>query len=144
MKEHPDHCVFCKILKKTLPVSLVHEDEHCIAFMDIQPVNAGHVLVIPREHAPYLRDLDPVVGGHIFQIGMKINAALRKSPLRCEGVNFLLADGEAAMQEVFHIHLHVIPRFRQDGFGLRFGDNYFFPPSRKTLDDTASVIRNSL
>ena len=139
-----NHCIFCDILARKAPVSMVYQDEHCAAFMDIQPVNAGHVLVIPRHHAPYLDDLDEQTGGHLFQVGQRLAAAVRKCGVRCEGVNLFLADGEAAGQEVFHVHLHVIPRYEGDGFGFRFSPNYFQRPSRSELDAISMDIQNAL
>lgn len=143
-KEDPARCPFCKILAGELPVSFVHQDERCVAFMDIRPVTAGHTLVIPRAHAPYLKDLDAETGAHMMQVAQRIAAALRKTNLQCEGVNFFLADGEAAGQEVFHAHLHVFPRFAGDGFGLKFGPGYGIESPRTTLDDHASAIRAKL
>jgi len=118
-------CVFCELVAGRRPISVIAETEDILAFMDIQPVNPGHVLVIPKRHAPYLGDLDPALAGHIFVTGMNVAAALRACGVRCEGVNMFLADGEAAGQEIFHTHLHVFPRFRGDHFGLRFSPNYF-------------------
>ncbi len=118
---------------------MVYEDERTVAFMDIQPVTPGHLLVVPRAHAAYLADLDPEDGGRLFQVGQRAAAALRASERRCEGVNFFLADGEAAGQEVFHVHLHVIPRFIDDGFGLRFPPDYSIRP-RVELDQAAAAI----
>jgi histidine triad (HIT) family protein len=71
-------------------------------------------------------------------------AALRRSGLLCEGVNMLLADGEAAMQSVFHVHLHVFPRFSGDGFGLKLGPKYFHKPSRSELEEAGTRIRAAL
>ena len=138
-----DDCIFCKILSGELPSSIVYQDDQCTALMDIQPVNPGHVLVIPNDHAAYLADLDEQVGGHIFQIGQRLAAALRKSGVRCEGVNFFLADGEAAMQEIFHVHLHVFPRYEGDGFGLTFSPDYFTLPERAELDRIAEDIQQA-
>jgi histidine triad (HIT) family protein len=80
----------------------------------------------------------------MFKVAMRVAAGLRRSGVRCEGINLHLADGEAAFQEVFHVHLHVIPRFRDDGFGLRFGPNYGYRPNRKELDITASKTREAM
>ncbi len=137
-------CIFCKILAGELPASLVYRDETCTAFMDIQPVNPGHVLVIPNTHATNLSELDPAAGGRLFQIGQKMADALYKSGIKCEGVNFFLADGEPAGQEVFHVHLHVFPRFEGDGFGLKFAPRYFQLPARDVLDGVAEKIRKRL
>ena len=137
-------CIFCDILAGELPSSIVYQDEICSAFLDIQPVNPGHLLVIPNEHAAGLSDLDPEVGAHVFTVAQRIAGALRDSGLRCEGVNLFAADGAAAGQEVFHVHLHVIPRFRGDGFGFRFGPKYGQRPPRSDLDDLAARIRSAL
>ena len=112
--------------------------------MDTQPVNPGNVLVIPTYHAPSLAELGEKSGAHMFNIAQRIAAALRDSGLRCEGVNFFLADGEVAGQEVFHVHLHVFPRYTGDGFGLRFGPEYGERPTRAELDAMAGKIRGAL
>jgi histidine triad (HIT) family protein len=133
-------CTFCDLLAGRLPVSMVHQDERCSAFLDIQPVNPGHLLVVPNRHAAYLSDLDEDTGAHMFRLAQRLAAALRRSDLRCEGVNLFLADGESAMQEIFHVHLHVIPRYWGDGFGLRFPPSYYQRPPREGLDRAAQSI----
>lgn len=134
-------CVFCEILAGTKRASVVYRDQQCVAFMDVRPVNPGHVLVIPVQHAPGLAELDPEAGAQMMRVAQRIARALRSSNLRCEGVNLLLADGAAAGQEVFHVHLHVVPRFRGDGFGLRFGPNYGQLAARSELDRIAASLR---
>ena len=138
------NCVFCDILAGDLPSSVVFEDELVCAFMDIQPVNSGHVLIIPKQHAMFLADLHEETCGHMFRIAQRIAVAVRRSGVNCEGVNMFLADGEAAGQEVFHVHLHVFPRFVGDGFGLRFGPEYGKKPAREELDDAAEQIGSQL
>jgi histidine triad (HIT) family protein len=109
--------------------------------MDIQPINPGHLLVVPNQHASSLADLPEEVGAHMFSVAQRLAIALRKSDaLRCEGVNLFIADGAAAGQEVFHVHIHVIPRFRGDGFGFRFGPGYGHRPQRSELDSIADQI----
>ncbi|MGZ8379939.1 MAG: HIT family protein [Gemmatirosa sp.] len=137
-------CIFCRILAGEIPGTFVHRDDRCVAFMDIQPVNPGHLLVIPLAHAPHLADIDAETAGHLMTVAHRLAAALRASGLRCEGVNLFLADGAAAMQEVFHVHLHVFPRYRGDGFGLRFGPHYATRPPRDALEDAAARIRDVL
>lgn len=137
-------CVFCGILAGNLPSSAVFRDDVCCAFLDIRPVNPGHVLVVPIAHAGCLAELDADVGAHVFKVGQRMAAALRGSGLRCEGVNLFLADGAVAGQEVFHVHLHVIPRYAGDGFGLRFGPGYGAMPARGELDGVADRIRRAL
>ena len=142
--EAVEACVFCDIIAGRSPVSVVYRDEYCIAVMDICPINAGHPLVIPVNHATHLADLEPRVGGALFGAAQKLAAAIRGSGLKAEGINLLLADGEAAGQEVFHVHLHVLPRFRGDGFGYRFPPQYGQRPPREQLEADAVAIRTSL
>lgn len=137
-------CIFCAILAGRAPASLVYRDERCAAFLDIRPVNPGHTLVVPIRHAASLAELDPEDGAQLFRVAQRLAAALRRSGLRCEGVNLFLADGEAAGQEVFHVHLHVLPRFRGDGFGLRFPPGYGQNPPRAELDEIAQRIRGAM
>jgi histidine triad (HIT) family protein len=137
-------CAFCDILAGKGPSSVVFQDGVCCAFMDTRPVNPGHVLVVPIDHAASLAELDGASGAHMFRVGQRIAAALRQSGLRCEGVNLFLADGEAAGQEVFHVHLHVIPRYAGDGFGIRFGPGYGHRPPRAELDAIAGRIQGAL
>lgn len=135
-------CVFCEIVAGRSPASVVYEDDLCLAIMTIGPVNPGHLLVLPRVHAPYLSDLDEATGGHLFVVAMRMAAAIRTSGLRCEGINLFLADGEAAFQEVFHLHLHVFPRFNGDDFGI--SADWSVSPSREELDANAALIRRAI
>jgi histidine triad (HIT) family protein len=137
-------CVFCKLLAGELEASLVYQDGLCSAFMDIQPVNPGHMLVVPRRHVPYLADLKQEEGARMFCVAQRLGAALRRSGVRCEGVNLFLADGEAAGQEVFHAHLHVFPRYAGDGFGLVFSASYSQRPGRKELNEIAGRVKDAL
>jgi histidine triad (HIT) family protein len=137
-------CIFCDIAGGKAPASIVYAGDGVLAFMDIQPINPGHLLVIPQGHATHLADLAGEIGGRLFQVAMKLTQAVRQSGVRCEGVDLFLADGEAAGQEVFHVHLHVIPRFRGDGFGFRFPPHYRHLPERRSLDEAAAGIRRAL
>lgn len=119
----------------------MYEDEQHLAFMDISPVTPGHLLVIPKLHAPYLQDLPEGLGAGMFQVAQRLAAALRRSGLRCEGVNLFLADGEAAFQEVFHVHLHVFPRFAGDTFRI---DADWKTAPRAQLVETAAKVREGL
>jgi histidine triad (HIT) family protein len=137
-------CIFCKIVRRESPASIVYEDAATLAFMDIRPMLPGHTLVIPKAHAAYLEDLPEESSGPILKTAKKVAAALRQSGLRCEGVNLWLANGKAAGQEVFHVHFHVLPRFRGDGFGIRAGPGYGRMPERAELDSTAEKIRRAI
>jgi len=132
-------CVFCRILAGELPASFVRRDDGLVAFMDIQPVNPGHLLVVPVEHVELLGDLDPETGRRMFAVAQELTAAVRRA-LGADGVNLFLADGEAAFQQVPHVHLHVIPRFAGDGFALRFPPDYEDRPPRAELDRLAGIL----
>lgn len=139
-----DDCIFCDILSGKSEASIIYRDETCVAMMDVRPVNAGHLLVIPVRHASHLADLEPKVGQALFATAQRIAAAIPRSGIRAEGINLLLADGEAAGQEVFHVHLHVIPRFEGDGFGYTFPPNYGRMPPREELETRAAQIKRAL
>ena len=135
------YTIFADIVAGRAPSSKVYEDDDVMAFMDIRPMTPGHLLVVPKVAARSLADLDPVVGGKLFQVGQRLAAALRTSEVGCDGVNFFLADGVTAGQEVFNVHLHVIPRTPGDGFGLRGRPT---SPRREDLDYLAASIRGAL
>jgi histidine triad (HIT) family protein len=138
------NCIFCRIVSRAAPASFVYEDDLVAAFIDTMPLNAGHTLVVPKRHAAYLSELQPEESGPIFEAGRRVAASLRESGLRCDGVNFHLADGAAAGQEIFHLHLHVIPRWKGDGAGLRRPPSYGSRPPRSELDVIARVLKEHL
>jgi histidine triad (HIT) family protein len=133
-----EHCIFCEIVAGRLPASFVYTGEDVVAFLDIRPLTAGHLLVIPRAHADRLETLAPDLGARVFTVAQQLAVALRRSGF-CAGTNLFLADGVLAGQEVFHVHLHVIPRNQGDGFGLRAKRRR--QPKRGELDATAEQIR---
>lgn len=114
----PQGCIFCAIAAGQAQAHMVHEDADVVAFLDLHPVTAGHLLVVPRQHAAGLEDLDEAVGAHVWSVGRALARALRRSRLGCEGINLLVCDGEAALQTVFHFHLHVIPRYTPGEWAL--------------------------
>lgn len=134
-------CIFCAIVAGDAPASVVWEDDAAIAFLDINPLTPGHVLVVPRDHAASLAELDPALGGRVFAGAMRTAAGLRASELRVDGVNLFLADGAVAGQDVFHVHVHVIPRFPGDGLEIRHAGT---SPPREALNETAAAIRAGL
>ncbi|NIS81864.1 MAG: HIT domain-containing protein [Anaerolineales bacterium] len=137
-------CIFCRIIAGEADASLVYQDDQVIAFMDIQPITPGHLLIVPKRHAAHLAELDDETGGRMFAVARRLARALRASRLRCEGINLFLADGVAAGQTVFHSHLHVIARYPGDGFGFRFPPGYSRGSTREALEQNAEEIRAAL
>ncbi len=136
-----NRCTFCRIIAGQSEASFVYRDEIVSAFMDIQPINPGHLLVAPNRHASNLGEVEDHVGGHMFIVGKILALALRQSELRCDGVNLFVADGAAAGQTEFHSHLHVVPRFEGDGFRFHFPPGYTREASRADLDAIAAKVR---
>ena len=135
-----DQCVFCEILRGDAPATFVHQDDTVVAFMDIQPITHGHILVVPREHAVLMSDLNETAAMRTFRVARHLAAVVRHT-LGAGGVNLFVADGEVAFQDVPHFHVHVIPRYPNDGFGLTFPRNYTEPRSRTELETIANAIK---
>ncbi len=131
----PD-CLFCKIVAGEIPATRVHEDERTIAFMDINPVTRGHLLVIPRRHSRDLLDIDPQDLAATMQ-AVQLLAARAIGALGAEGVNVVNNCGAAAGQTVFHFHVHVVPRTAKDGFYVPLGGQ---PADRGELAAVAEAI----
>jgi histidine triad (HIT) family protein len=110
-------CLFCKIVAGELPATIVAQDERTVAFMDIQPANRGHVLVVPRTHAA---DVHAIAAEDLAAVAVMAQriAARQRDALGADGVNLLNSSGAAAWQTVFHFHLHVIPRYAGDPLTL--------------------------
>ena len=135
-----EQCVFCEIVHGTSPASWVYQDDTVVAFMDIQPITQGHMLVVPREHAVLMTDINEAAAARTFKVARKL-AAVARYTLGASGINVIVMDGEDAYQDVPHFHIHVIPRYPRDGFGLTFPDTYEHPPARTQLDAIASALR---
>ena len=104
--------IFEKIINGESEGSFVYKDSICVAFMDLNPINPGHILVVPIKPIARLTSLDSKISSHLFMIAQKILKAIEISELKIEGANIFISDGEVAGQEVPHIHLHIIPRFK--------------------------------
>ena len=112
-----EDCIFCKIVAGELPAQKIHEDEHTIAFMDISPWTRGHALVIPREHSRNLYDAPEQALERSVVAAQRLALRMRDR-LGCDGVNLLHSSEPAAWQTVFHMHVHVIPRYDDDPLRL--------------------------
>ncbi len=107
-------CIFCQIVGGTSPAAIVYEDDVTLAFMDINPANPGHVLVIPKRHAKDLFEVDDDDACRVMRTVRRVAQAIDQA-LRPDGLNLIQANRPAAFQSVFHYHVHVIPRWHADG-----------------------------
>lgn len=111
-----DNCIFCKIINGEIPSAKVFEDDHVLAFLDISQVTKGHTLIIPKTHVKNIYETNEEIAGKVFERVPKIANAL-KATFQPEGINMLSNTGEVAGQSVFHLHIHLIPRYhKNDGF----------------------------
>jgi len=106
-------CIFCKIVKGEIPSKKVYEDKDVLAFLDINPANPGHTLIIPKKHFEGILDIDDATLSKLITVAKKV-AAKMKQELNTAGLNIVQSNGKAAGQVINHIHFHVIPRFAGD------------------------------
>src|SRR4029450_944639 len=132
-------CIFCELIHGGGEVSICYEDSQALAFMDIQPVNAGHVLVVPRQHFESLLDVPPDLARHLVEVALGLARIVRRLA-GAEGLNVIVNSGAAAGQDVFHYHVHVIPRRSDDGFQVTLPFPGSSPPDRTLLDAMAARI----
>ncbi len=112
-----DNCVFCRIVAGEIPAAKLYEDEQVLAFLDIAPVNRGHALVIPKRHFFSVTEIPAETAGHMLAVAGRLGGALLRA-VDADGFNLILSNGTVAGQVVPHTHLHVIPRFPEDGIVL--------------------------
>jgi histidine triad (HIT) family protein len=139
-----EDCIFCDIAAGRATASVVYRGDRVMAFLDINPVNAGHIIVIPNQHFVLLNEIPEDLAAEVFTVASRLAAALRSSGLPCDGVGLSLADGQAAGQEVPHTHLHVVPRVAGDGFTIDAAAWSRPQPTRENLDANAAAIRAML
>jgi histidine triad (HIT) family protein len=134
----PD-CIFCKIIRGELPSYKIFENEHVLAFLDIHPTNAGHTLVIPKRHSKNIFDIPKEDWAHVTEAARMLAAAIEKA-LNADGVNLGMNNREHAGQIVDHTHVHIIPRFKGDGFKLMPQREYRI----READETVKKIKAQL
>jgi histidine triad (HIT) family protein len=133
-----NNCIFCKIIAGQIPAVTVHEDDTAIVFIDINQSAKGHLLFVPRTHTADWHTLDHAIGAHLVKLAAELAPAVL-SALGCDGYNLTLNNGKAAGQEVMHVHLHLIPRWRNDR-------SYRQPhmASAEERQQTANLIKNAM
>ena len=133
-------CVFCRIVARQIPATVVHEDEQTLAFMDLGQVNPGHVLVAVKRHAENLYALDDAQAGAVLRAAARIARAIRDAFMP-QGLSVYQANGKAAGQTVLHYHVHLVPRHDNDGMALTWPVKN---PPREKLEEYAAKLRASL
>lgn len=122
MMGNESDCIFCKIVAGEIPSFKIYEDEHTLAFMDINPANEGHALAIPKGHAKDVHEISADAIAQTAVTAKRIAGAVERT-LHPEGINLIQANGPAAGQSVFHFHIHILPRRKRDELKLNWGFN---------------------
>ena len=132
-----DDCIFCKLANGIIPTNSIYEDDEFKVILDAGPAAKGHSLILPKEHYANIYELPDEIAGRAFILAKKI-AARNTEILKADGFNIVQNNGETAGQTVFHFHLHLIPRFKDDGqkIGWKPGK-----PDDKELKETADLLR---
>jgi len=135
-----ESCIFCKIVQKQAPSSIIYEDEAVMVFLDIRPLNMGHALVIPKAHYIDIFDITQELFSRVHKVSKQIVLAVKKAT-NADGISIIQQNGKAAGQDIFHIHVHVVPRF----------EGQKLPPfhelkeiERAKLDELAKKIKQNL
>jgi histidine triad (HIT) family protein len=103
-------CIFCKIVKKQAPASIIYEDETVIVFLDKRPLNEGHTLVIPKKHYVDIFDIPENQLSQVHKVAQQVSLAVKKAT-KADGISIIQQNGKATAQDIFHLHVHVVPRF---------------------------------
>ncbi len=135
-----ENCIFCKIITNEIPAQKVYEDECTLAFLDIKPNHPGHTLVIPKEHFANIYVTPAETYARMSLVAQKIAVTLKQS-LECDGVNIIMNNDEGAGQVIFHSHIHVIPRYKDDGFVYFPQGEYKQGEAEEVLEKIKSFIK---
>lgn len=134
------NCIFCKIVKGEIPSTKVYEDEKSLVLVDINPVNIGHLLAIPKEHFENIYETPEEIMAHLMKICKRLSSAIKKA-MNADGVNITMNNEPSAGQIIMHSHVHVIPRFKDDGFGTWHGKR---PYNDGEKEEVAEKIKKEL
>lgn len=137
MNKHiDDNCIFCKLANGKIPTNSIYEDEDFNVIMDADPASRGHCIILPKTHAANLYELPEEYCEKIFSVAKKCGSVLRDT-LHCDGLNVLQNNGETAGQTVFHLHVHLLPRYQEDGVTVEFEHGRV----DESIEQTAEIIR---
>jgi len=133
-------CIFCRIARKQASASLVYEDESALAFLDVNPLSEGHTLVVPRELYATIFDVPEELIAHVHRIVKQVAIAVKEAT-RADGISIIQQNGNAADQDIFHLHVHVIPRFEGQKLTRTKGIS---EANRERLDQVATNIKKHM
>ncbi|SCY19578.1 histidine triad (HIT) family protein [Lachnospiraceae bacterium XBB2008] len=135
-----DDCIFCKIAAGEIPSQTIYEDDSYRVILDLGPAAKGHALILPKEHYADIFELPEAKAGEVFKLARNM-AVKMKAALKCDGFNIVQNNGEVAGQTVFHFHMHLIPRYTDDGQDINWKPG---EPSQDELKETADIIRGEI
>jgi len=131
------NCVFCSIVEGRIPAFVFYQDDYYLAIMDRYPSTKGHVLILPKRHVPDIYGLNPEEAARLIPLAQKVSAKLHEV-LKMDGLNLIQNNGKAAGQEIAHFHLHLVPRYENDG--IKFGLMPSYPPLEE-LESLAEQLK---
>lgn len=135
-----ESCIFCKIVQKQAPSSIIFEDDKVMAFLDIRPVNEGHTLVIPKDHYIDIYEIPQELIGQVHIVTKTVSLAVKQA-VNAEGISIIQQNGKAAGQDIFHLHVHIIPRYH----GQKMTSFHELKTvENEKLDQTATKIKQHL
>ncbi|MCX6752929.1 MAG: HIT family protein [Candidatus Nomurabacteria bacterium] len=132
-----DNCIFCKIIKGEIPCTKIYENDKVLAFLDIEPINKGHTLIIPKEHSQNIYETSDENLSEIIKIAKKISIAI-KTTMKADGINVHMNNNHAAGQRVFHTHIHIIPRYDNDGLDMWHSKEGYTDKEKKEIAELIS------
>lgn len=132
-----DNCIFCKLANGVIPTNSIYEDENFNVILDMGAATKGHALILPKEHAENLYQLPDETAAKVLPLAKKI-AKVMQERLHCDGLNLVQNNGEAAGQTVMHFHLHLIPRYENDGQKILWKPG---SPSAEELTDVKNLLQ---
>lgn len=135
-----DDCIFCKLANGDIPTNSIYEDEVVKVIFDASPAAPGHILILPKNHYDDIYSMDDETAAHVFKVAVKLSKAYRKA-LDFDGLNIVQNNGEAAGQTVFHLHIHVIPRFNDDKVNFSYES---LSPAAEDIAAMAKKIADNL
>lgn len=130
-----DNCIFCKLANGEIPSSTLYEDDSFRVILDLAPASKGHALILPKEHFANLYELNEETASKVLPLAKKLMDRMKKA-LNCDGFNILQNNGECAGQTVFHFHMHLIPRYKNDQVVLGFN------PREITKEELEEVVKS--